>query len=346
MLTYLQFFCYTKKVKIGNVTIKNNLILAPMAGVTDFAFRKLCKHFGAGATVTEMVSAKGLIYGEKEIKKNLEEKSAFKKNFLRKNMSFLNKTAQLLLNKEKKVNIVQIFGDDPKIMALACQHKLLQKFDIIDINMGCPATKIVKNNEGSKLMENFKLAEEIIKSCKQATNKPITVKFRKGFKQDVAIEFAKMCERAGADAITIHGRLASEGYSGKVDYNCIKAVKKSVKIPVIGSGDVVDFSSYAKMKETGVDAVMIGRGALGKPFIFKELKSGKIIKTANKLKYKCAIKHVKMMRKYFKDGYLNAYLTKHLLWYASGTQNKELKVKLAQSNSLDNSVKLLKKILL
>ena len=345
-------------MKIGNVEIKNNLFLAPMAGVSDFAFRKICRDFGAGASTTEMVSAKGLIYGDRTTKEKLSklseeeflnecENSYLKKEFLKDNKEFLfNKTASLLISEEKSPKIVQIFGNEPEFMAKACQHELLKDFDIIDINMGCPAPKIIKNEDGSKLMENFDLAREIIISCKKATTKPITVKFRKGFKKDVATKFAKMCEEAGADAIIIHGRLASEGYSGKVDYECIRAVKNAVKIPVIGSGDVVDISSYKKMLETGVDGVMIGRGALGKPYIFSEISGGGKIQDENRVKFDCAIKHIELLRKYYKDEFIVSYLKKHLLWYVSGTTKKELKVKLSLSNSLDDCIQILKNILL
>ncbi len=342
-------------MKIKNIEIKNNLFLAPMAGVSDFGFRKICRDFGAGTSTTEMVSAKGLIYGDKKIKRELSkeefeklcEKSYLKKSFLKDNQEFLfNKTASLLISEEKAPKIVQIFGNEPEFMAKACQHELLKDYDIIDINMGCPAPKIIKNEDGSKLMENFELARDIIKACKAATNKPITVKFRKGFKKDVAISFAKMCEEAGADAITIHGRLASEGYSGKVDYDCIKAVKEAVKIPVIGSGDVVDYDSYQKMLKTGVDGVMIGRGALGKPYIFSEISGGGKMEHENIVKFDCAMKHIEILKKYYKDDFIVSYLKKHLLWYANGTTKKDLKVKLSLSGSLDECVEILKNILI
>lgn len=340
-------------MKIGNVEIKGNLFLAPMAGVTDVGFRKVCRDFGAAITTTEMISAKGLIYGDKALSDdaqitNLSEKSVLRSDFAKTNKEYLaNKTACLLFSEENSPKIVQLFGSDPEVMAQACKHKLIANYDIIDINMGCPAPKIIKNNEGSKLMDNFVLAEKIIVACKNATNKPITVKFRKGFKKDVAVEFAKMCERAGASAITIHARLASQGYSGNVDYETIKAVKNAVDIPVIGSGDVKDFESYQKMLQTGVDGVMIGRGALGKPYIFAELNSEKVFseKEQNKLKLESAKKHLSILRKYFKDSFLDKYLTKHFLWYANKTKNKDLKLEIAKANSVDRSITLLENIL-
>lgn len=346
-------------MKIGELEFKNGLFLAPMAGVTDVAFRAICKLHGAELCYTEMVSARGLIFGEekalsgvKNIENFSEDETFLKKNilnkeFIKNNPDFSkNKTATLLLTEEiESPKVVQLFGNDPEIMAKACQHKLIQKFDIIDINMGCPAPKIIKNGEGSKLMDNFDLAEKIIVACKNATDKPITVKFRKGFKKNVAVQFAKMCERAGADAITIHGRLASEMYGGTVDYETIKAVKESVKIPVIGSGDVRDCASYQKMVETGVDGVMIGRGALGKPYIFAELKDEKIAQ-GGALKFECAEKHIEILRKYFKEEFLVKYMRKHMLWYASGSNKKEIKQKIALSNDLDESLNLLKELLL
>lgn len=346
-------------MKIGNVEIKGNLFLAPMAGVTDVGFRAVCREFGADLCCTEMVSAKGLIYGEEKFLKSFSNVDCLSENdtFLQKNIlnkDFIkdnpelskNKTATLLLTEEiEQPKVVQIFGNDPEIMAKACQHPLIEKFDIIDINMGCPAPKIVKNGEGSKLMEDFELVEKIIKACKAATNKPITVKFRKGFKKDVAVEFAKLCERAGADAITIHGRLASEMYGGVVDYQTIKLVKESVKIPVIGSGDVKDFASYQKMLETGVDAVMIGRGALGKPYIFDLLK-GKDINNLSEIKLYCAKKQIEILKRYFKEEFLVKYMRKHFLWYASGSNKKELKQQLALCENLTEGINILEKILL
>ncbi|MBO4412800.1 MAG: tRNA-dihydrouridine synthase family protein [Clostridia bacterium] len=347
---------YNIYMKIGKFKFTNGIFLAPMAGVTDVAFRSICKEFGADSTYTEMVSAKGLIYGDEKFEKQFNEqtfsedetflnKNILNKEFIKNNKDYVkNKTAALFLTEENETpKVVQLFGSDPEIMAKACRHPLIQKFDIIDINMGCPAPKIIRNGEGSKLMENFELAEKIIKACKAATNKPITVKFRKGFKKDVAVLFAKMCEKAGADAITIHARLASEMYSGSVDLECVKQVKAAVKIPVIGSGDVKDKESFIKMKQTGVDAVMIGRGALGRPYIFKELKDD--VNFNLKEKIECAKKHIEILRKYFKEEFLTKYMRKHMLWYASGGQNKQLKAKLAVSENLDESLELLKKIL-
>ena len=236
-------------MKIKNVQTRSDIFLAPMAGVTDEGFRKLCVDYGAGLTYTEMVSAKALYKNSK-------------------------KTLKLLRVAENEKPIaVQLFGHEPEVFYEVIKSGVLDKFDIIDINMGCPAPKIVKNGDGSVLLRNMDLARQIIEKCVSATDKPITVKFRMGYyeNQNVAVEFAKMCEEAGASAITIHGRTKEQMYSGRANYDVIKDVVSAVKIPVIGNGDVVDKSSYEQMLKTGVAAVMIGRGALGNPELFSEL---------------------------------------------------------------------------
>ncbi|MBR4002550.1 MAG: tRNA-dihydrouridine synthase family protein, partial [Clostridia bacterium] len=223
-------------MKIKNVEIKNNLFLAPMAGITDKAFRCLCKKFGVGLTYTEMVSVKGLFYNSKN-------------------------TKQLLDTFESESPCaVQLFGNEPEVFRTVIKSGVLDKFDIIDINMGCPAPKIVKNGDGSSLMKDLNLASEIIKACVESTDKPITVKFRKGFYKtdDKLTQFAKMCESSGASAITVHPRTREDFFSGEIDIEDIKKVKQAVNIPVIGNGDVVDENSYKKMLSSGCDGVMIG----------------------------------------------------------------------------------------
>ena len=291
-------------MKIGDIEFKNNLILAPMAGVTDIAFRSICIDFGADAGVTEMVSAKALAFNNV-------------------------KTEDLLQTADNEtIKIAQIFGHEPEIMARICASEHLKKFDIIDINMGCPAPKIVSNGDGSALMKDIKLAEEIITACVNATDKPITVKFRKGFDNDNinAIEFAKMCEKAGAKAITIHGRTRAEMYGGKVDLDIIKNVKKAVNIPVIASGDIVDLDSLEKTKEyTNCDAFMIGRGALGRPEIFAEL----LGKNDKFEKFDIVKRHVDILSKYYPESFVGGHMRKHFLWYLKefvGASNVKLKV--------------------
>lgn len=237
-------------MKIKDIEFENNIFLAPMAGIADRAFRELCINYGAGYTVTEMVSSKGLTMGDKKSKE------------------------LLTLGKIENPAGAQIFGDDPEIMAQAAQKCLEFRPDIIDINMGCPAPKIAMNGGGASLMKNPKLAGEIVKAVSDAVDIPVTVKIRKGWDDEsiTAVELAEIAEKNGASAITIHGRTRQQMYSGKVDCNIIAKVKKAVGIPVIANGDVVDEQSAAIMLEkTNADAIMIGRGALGNPWIFRRI---------------------------------------------------------------------------
>ena len=240
---------YLKKLKIGNVELKNNILLAPMAGITDLPFRKIAKKFGPGLVCTEMVSSKAIFHNDEKTKKLLNT------------------------DNEKRPIAVQIFGSDVESMVYAAKY-VEPIADIIDINMGCPAPKVVKNGDGSKLLLNLDLAEEIVKAVVEAVKKPVTVKLRKGWNNSniVAIEAAKRFEKAGAKAITIHGRTREDYYSGTCDLDIIKKVKEAVSIPVIGNGDVRDLKSAKKMFDyTGVDAVMIGRASLGNPWVFKAI---------------------------------------------------------------------------
>ena len=241
---------YIKKLKIGNVELEKNIILAPMAGITDLPFRIITKKYGnPGLMYTEMVSSKAIYHDDTKTKKLLKTSI-----------------------KEKPI-AVQIFGSDVEAMVYAAKY-VEDIAEIIDINMGCPAPKVVKNGDGSKLLLNLDLAESIVKEVVKAVKKPVTVKFRKGWDKDnvVAVEAAKRFERAGAAAITIHGRTRTDYYSGTCDLDIIKKVKESVKIPVIGNGDIRDAKSAKKMFDyTGVDGIMIGRAALGNPWIFKNI---------------------------------------------------------------------------
>lgn len=291
------------------------LILAPMAGVTDVGFRAICSSFGADATVTEMLSARAMEHNPK-------------------------KTEFMTLTTEaKKIKIAQIFGHEADFMERAIKNPLLQKFDSFDINMGCPAPKIVKNGEGSALMDNLSLASKIISACKNATDKPVSVKFRKGSKSENFREFARMCQDSGADFVTFHARTVEQGYSGKADLEAIATVKADLKIPVVGNGDVIDVDSYQKMKQTGVDGVMIGRGATGHPWIFSILK-GKDQKID---KYEVVKKHIEILREHFDENWLKLYIRKHLLWYASDLpMSANLRLKLATCDDIDQCLKILK----
>ncbi len=236
-------------LKIGNVELENNVLLAPMAGVTDKAFRKIIQSERAGLTCTEMVSSKALYYGDKKTEKLMNVEG------------------------EKRPIAIQIFGNEPEIMGIVSK-KVGEKCDIIDINMGCPAPKVVKNGDGSKLLLNPELVFEIVKSVVCNSKVPVTVKMRAGWddKHIYAEEIAQKIEKAGASAITIHGRTREQYYSGEVNLDIIKKVKESVSIPVIGNGNIESREDAEKMiEQTGVDGIMIGRASLGNPWIFREI---------------------------------------------------------------------------
>lgn len=241
---------YLHELKIGNVKLKNNILLAPMAGITDLPFRVICEKFEPGLVCTEMVSSKAIFYGDEKTKKLMN------------------------LNEEKRPVSIQIFGSDVEAMGYGARY-VSEISDIVDINMGCPAPKVVKNGDGSKLLMDLEKAKEIMEVVVKNSKVPVTLKFRKGWDSEhiVATDIAKIAEEVGISAITIHGRTRAEYYSGKADLNIIKKVKESVKIPVIGNGDVVDEESAKKMfQETGVDGIMIGRASLGNPWIFERVK--------------------------------------------------------------------------
>lgn len=289
-------------MKIGNITLENNLILAPMAGVTDKAFRNIVKPFGVGLMYTEMVSGKGLMYK--------------------------NKKTQRLLDTEESEGIVatQLFGHDSEILAETAKLAEENGAMIIDINMGCPAPKIVNNGDGSALMKNPALAGEIIRTVKSAISIPLTVKFRMGWDEDNinAVEFAKIAENSGADAITIHGRTRKQFYSGKANLDIIKAVKEAVSIPVVGNGDITDGKSAQHMLEyTNCDGIMVGRGAQGNPWIFREI--SEYLKTGIPLppptlseRINTMLAHLDLLIKYKGEhiGILEA--RKHMAWYLKG----------------------------
>lgn len=300
---------------IAGKNLDNDLLLAPLAGVSDVGMRYLCSLYGASATFSEMLSAQAMVNNPEKTK-------------------LLTVTTDA-----EKVKIAQIFGKNPDVMAKVCLDENLSKFDGIDINMGCPAPKIIKNGEGSALMKNPILASKIIEGCVKTSEKPISVKMRLGFDKNIAVDFARMCEESGATFITVHGRTQTELFGGKAHLEEIAKVKASVNIPVIGNGDVVDRESYLKMKETGVDAVMIGRGAQGRPWIFSEI-LGKRTKID---RYEIAKKHVEIMREYYEENWLKLYMRKHLLWYTLGLEGaSKVRLALATSNDLDKSLEILR----
>ncbi len=291
-----------KKVKIGNVETKNNLFLAPLAGYSDAALRVICRDYGAGLTFTEMVSCKGLKYGNE-------------------------KTSDILFTyPEEDIKAVQIFGNDPIIMGEIASSSHLQKFDIIDINMGCPVPKIYNNGEGSALLNDLRLASKIIKEVKKS-GKAVSVKFRIGLTGNnyVTEDFAKMCEDSGADMITIHGRVKTAIYSGPCNYEEIKKAKKAVKIPVIGNGGIFTLKDADEMvASTGVDGVMIARGAMNNPMIFAE-----ILKTPNTIPIKEEmLKHLKLLEDRYGEERTAIVFRKQMAFYLKGYKDsKKLKEK-------------------
>lgn len=289
---------FIRPIQIGNVTVENNIFLAPMAGVTDDAFRRLCKEQGAGMVYTEMVSAKGMHYNSA-------------------------KTFDLLeLAEETRPAAVQIFGSEPEIIAEICGLLQERNVDIIDINMGCPAPKIVKNGEGSALTRDPKRVGRIVRSAVDASpNKPITVKFRRGFytDQENAVEIARVAEENGASAVCVHGRYRDQFYSGQSDRAVIRKVKEAVGIPVIGNGDIVDrVSALELFRETGCDAVAIGRGAQGDPWIFARLLGQREGMPEKKEVIDMILRHMELLAERKGEAAAVREMRKHIAWYIKG----------------------------
>ena len=313
-------------MKISNLEFENNVFLAPMAGVTDLPFRVICKEMGCGLVYSEMVSARALCYKSE------------------------NTIAMLTIDKSEAPIAIQIFGNDPKSMAKACEFfNDRDDICIIDINMGCPVPKIVRNGEGSALMKSPDLAAEIVKEVKKATKKPVTVKFRKGFDEAhiTAVDFAKTMEQAGVDAVAIHGRTRAQMYDGKADWNIIKQVKSAVKIPVIGNGDVFSVEDAIKIVEvTNCDAIMVARGSQGNPWLFKQiqqaLKGEKVDYPSPQEKIDLTIIHYREALEYFGEYKAVREMRKHIGWYIKGLKNStEIKNNLNYINESEKVIELL-----
>ena len=290
------------KLKIGTVTLDNNVILAPMAGVTDLPFRLLCREQGCGMVVTEMVSAKAILYKNKNTKE------------------------LLTVRPEERPAAVQLFGSDPEIMAEIAAQIEDGPYDVIDVNMGCPVPKIVNNGEGSALMKDPKRAEAVLSAMVRAVKKPVTVKFRKGFNDESvnAVEFAKMAESCGVAAVAVHGRTREQYYSGKADWDIIRRVKEAVKIPVIGNGDVFTPEDAGRLlEETGCDGIMVARGAKGNPWIFhrinhyletREALPGPSVQEIREM----ILRHSRMLVDYKGERVAMREMRSHMAWYTSG----------------------------
>lgn len=300
------------QLKIGDVQLESNIVFAPIAGFSEVGFRHMCAKYGAGLTYTELVSAKGLCHG--------------------------NKGTQELLAREDFSSpcAVQLFGSDPEFMYKAAKDERLAKFEIVDINMGCPVKKVFNNGDGSALMKNPDLITEIVQAVKEGAKRPVTVKMRAGVEsgKPVAVECALAAQKGGASAVCVHPRYREQFYSGEADHSITKAVKEALDVPVIANGDITDLRSLAGVRDlTGADGFMIGRGALGRPWIFSELNGGNGAHDVKADIYE----HIAVLRKYMCDFTVANVMKLQLCYYAKGGRDaKAVRVEIGKAKSIDD----------